>query len=44
MQVVILTPDNETDFTVAGNGNTKKAASQVAAQKALERLQDGSNG
>jgi ribonuclease III len=39
MQVVVLNPGNETEFVTVGSGNTKKAASQVAAQKALERLQ-----
>jgi ribonuclease-3 len=44
MQVVVLSPGNETEFAVTGSGNTKKAASQLAAQKALERLQGGGNG
>jgi dsRNA-specific ribonuclease len=39
MQVIVLNSGNETEFSVEGSGNTKKAASQVAAQKALERLQ-----
>jgi ribonuclease III len=39
MQVVVLNPGNETEFATVGSGNTKKAASQLAAQKALERLQ-----
>jgi ribonuclease III len=39
MQVVVLTPNNETEFATVGNGDSKKAASQLAAQKALERLQ-----
>jgi ribonuclease-3 len=39
MQVVVLTPNNETEFSTVGNGDSKKAASQLAAQKALERLQ-----
>jgi len=43
MQVVVLNPGNETEFAVAGSGNTKKAASQLAAQKALERLQGVGN-
>jgi ribonuclease-3 len=44
MQVVVLSPGNEAEFAVTGSGNTKKAASQLAAQKALERLQGGGNG
>jgi ribonuclease-3 len=44
MQVVVLNPENETEFAVTGVGNTKKSASQSAAQKALERLQGGGNG
>jgi ribonuclease-3 len=44
MQVVVLDPDNETEFATVGSGNSKKAASQVAAQKALERLQSVSHG
>ena len=44
MQVIVLTPGNETEFSAVGSGNTKKAASQLAAQKALERLQEISNG
>lgn len=44
MQVVVLTPDNAIEFATSGSGNTKKAAGQLAAQKALERLQEGSNG
>lgn len=44
MQVVVLNPENETEFAVTGSGNTKKSASQLAAQKALERLEGGSHG
>jgi dsRNA-specific ribonuclease len=44
MQVVVLSPGNEAEFAVTGSGNTKKAASQLAAQKALERLQGSGNG
>lgn len=44
MQVIVLNPGNETEFSTVGSGNTKKAASQLAAQKALERLQSSSNG
>jgi ribonuclease-3 len=44
MQVVVLNPGNETEFAAVGNGNSKKAASQLAAQRALERLQGISNG
>jgi ribonuclease III len=44
MQVIVLNPGNETEFATVGSGNTKKAASQLAAQKALERLQSRSNG
>jgi ribonuclease-3 len=43
MQVVVLNPDDQTEFVAAGSGNTKKAASQLAAQKALERLQSSRN-
>jgi ribonuclease-3 len=39
MQVVVLNPSNETEFATVGSGNTKKAASQSAAQQALEHLQ-----
>jgi dsRNA-specific ribonuclease len=39
MQVVVLNPSNETEFATVGSGNTKKAASQSAAQKALGHLQ-----
>ena len=44
MQVVVLDPGNQAEFSTAGSGNTKKAASQSAARKALERLQDSSHG
>jgi ribonuclease-3 len=44
MQVVVLNPGNETEFATIGCGNTKKAASQLAAQKALERLQSSNHG
>jgi len=45
MQVLVLTPGNETEFATIASGNTKKAASQSAAQKAIERLQSsGSHG
>jgi len=43
MQVIVLNPGNETEFATVGSGNTKKAASQLAAQKALERLQSSRN-
>jgi len=39
MKVVVLNPGNEAEFTSTGNGNSKKSASQLAAQKALEHLQ-----
>ena len=39
MQVIVLNAGNETEFSADGSGNSKKAASQLAAQKALERLQ-----
>jgi len=39
MRVIVLDAKNETEFAAEGSGNTKKAASQMAAQKALERLQ-----
>jgi ribonuclease III len=41
MQVVVLDSGNQTEFSTQGSGNSKKAASQLAAQKALERLQGG---
>jgi ribonuclease-3 len=39
MQVIVLDAANQNEFSTAGSGNTKKAASQLAAQKALERLE-----
>lgn len=39
MQVIVLNADNETEFSTEGCGNTKKIASQLAAEKALQRLQ-----
>jgi ribonuclease-3 len=44
MQVIVLDPGNQTEFSTVGSGNTKKAASQSAAQKALEHLQNTSHG
>ena len=44
MQVVVLDPGNQAEFSTAGSGNTKKSASQSAARKALERLQDSNHG
>jgi ribonuclease-3 len=44
MQVLVLNPANETEFATVASGNTKKAASQSAAQKALELLQSTSHG
>lgn len=44
MRVSVLNSGNETEFATAGSANTKKAASQLAAQKALERLQGGDHG
>ena len=44
MRVVVLDSANQTEFASQGSGNTKKAASQVAAREALERLQSGLNG
>ncbi len=44
MQVIVLNSGNQEEFATAGSGNTKKAASQAAAKKALERLQSVSNG
>jgi ribonuclease III len=41
MQVVVADAANQEEFTTPGSGSTKKAASQLAAQKALERLQSG---
>lgn len=39
MQVIVLNSGNETEFVTVGSANSKKAASQLAAEKALERLQ-----
>jgi ribonuclease III len=39
MQVNVLDSGNQTEFSTQGSGNSKKAASQLAAEKALERLQ-----
>jgi ribonuclease III len=39
MQAIVLDAANQTEFATRGTGSTKKAASQMAAQKALERLQ-----
>jgi dsRNA-specific ribonuclease len=39
MQVIVLNSGNETEFSAEGCANSKKAASQLAAEKALERLQ-----
>ena len=44
MQVIVLNACNETEFPTAGSANSKKAASQLAAEKALERLQDSNHG
>jgi ribonuclease III len=41
MQVTVADASNQDEFATLGSGNTKKAASQLAAQKALERLQSG---
>jgi ribonuclease-3 len=41
VQVMVLDAANQTEFATLGSGNTKKAASQLAAEKALERLQSG---
>ncbi len=43
MKVVVLNPGNETEFATQGTANSKKAAGQMAAQKALERLQSNGN-
>ncbi|HVJ06535.1 MAG TPA: ribonuclease III [Candidatus Saccharimonadales bacterium] len=40
MKVIVLNPGNEAEFTTEGTANSKKAAGQMAAQKALERLQN----
>ncbi len=39
MQVIVLNSSNEIEFSAEGCANSKKAASQLAAEKALERLQ-----
>ena len=44
MQVIVLNSGNETEFSTQGCGNSKKVASQLAAQKALERLQGSTHG
>jgi ribonuclease-3 len=44
MRVVVLNPSNEIEFASTGSGATKKAASQIAAQKAIEHLQGTSHG
>jgi ribonuclease-3 len=44
MKVIVLSPGNETEFAAEGSGKSKKAASQLAAQKALGRLQSNGNG
>ncbi len=44
MQVIVLTSGNEAEFSAEGCGNSKKVASQLAAQKALERLQGSDHG
>ncbi|MGC2210834.1 MAG: ribonuclease III [Candidatus Korobacteraceae bacterium] len=41
MRVIVADAANQELFATLGSGSTKKAASQVAAQKALERLQSG---
>jgi ribonuclease-3 len=38
MRVLVFDPGNEVEFDSLGSGSTKKAATQMAAQKALERL------
>jgi ribonuclease III len=43
MQVSVLDAGHQTEFSTQGSGNSKKAASQSAAKKALERLQGGSD-
>ncbi len=43
MKVIVLNPGNEAEFTTEGTANSKKAAGQMAAQKALERLQSNGN-
>lgn len=44
MQVIVSNTCNETEFATVGSANSKKAASQLAAQKALERLQGSHHG
>jgi ribonuclease-3 len=44
MRVVVLDSTSRPEFCTEGSGNTKKAASQLAAQKAVERLQSGEPG
>ena len=44
MQVTVADAANQAEFVTLGSGSTKKAASQLAAQKALERLQGGHHG
>jgi dsRNA-specific ribonuclease len=44
MQVNVLDESNQTIFSTRGSGNSKKAASQLAAEKALERLQSTGDG
>ena len=44
MQVIVLNAGNETEFSAEGCGNTKKIASQLAAEKALQRLQGNHDG
>jgi ribonuclease-3 len=39
MEVIVLDSGNQAEFATRGSGSTKKAASQSAAQKAVERLQ-----
>jgi dsRNA-specific ribonuclease len=40
MRVIVADAGNQAEFATLGSGGTKKAASQLAAQKALERLQN----
>jgi ribonuclease-3 len=44
MQVTVLDSGNQAEFSTEGCGNSKKVASQLAAQRALERLQGGVHG
>jgi ribonuclease-3 len=39
MQVIVADSSNQDEFSTLGSGSTKKIASQLAAEKALERLQ-----